>query len=146
MTGSAADAVGDLVDRHPYLDWLGVEVVSAGDGEAVVTLPADDSHRNLSMENPQTIHGGIIATLVDNATGIALRTTFDDPASAKLTTTNLDVNYLRPATDDVTATAEVRRSGGSIGVADVDLTTGAGAEEALVAVGRTTFRLFRGED
>ncbi len=146
MTGSATDAVGRLVDRHPFMDWLGAEVVSAGEGEAVITIPADDKIRNPDMANARTMHGGVIATIVDNATAMAFRTTFEDPEAAELTTTNLDVNYLRPATDDITATAEVIRSGGSMGVADVDVTAAYDGEDVLVAVGRATYRLFRGGD
>jgi uncharacterized protein (TIGR00369 family) len=146
VTGSATDVVGRLVDRHPFMDWLNAEVVSAGDGEAVITIPADDKLRNPDMANARTMHGGIIATIVDNATAMAFRTTFDDPAAAQLTTTNLDVNYLRPATDDITARADVRRAGGSLGVADVDVTAEHEGEAVLVAVGRATYRLFRGAD
>ncbi|MFB6310134.1 MAG: PaaI family thioesterase [Salinirussus sp.] len=143
MTDSTAEAVTNLVDRHPFMSWLGAEVLEAGDGTAVVMIPAADKLRNPDMANDQTMHGGVIASLVDNATSLAFRTTFEDPETAQLTTTNLDVNYLRPATDDVTATATVRRAGRTMGVADVDVTAEHAGETKLVAIGRATYRLFR---
>lgn len=146
VTDSPAEAVTDLVDRHPFMSWLGAEVLSAEDGEAVVRIPADDKLRNPDMANDRTMHGGVIASVIDNATSMALRTTFEDPETAALTTTNLDVNYLRPATDDVTAAATVRRAGRTMGVADVDVTAEHAGETKLVAIGRATYRLFRDGD
>jgi acyl-coenzyme A thioesterase PaaI-like protein len=47
---------------------------------------------------------------------------------------------------DLRATAEVVRAGGSMGVAQVDVTAPTPHGEDTVAVGRASYRLFRGEE
>lgn len=146
MTTPSAAGINEFVDRHGYLSWLGVDVVEIEPDRAVVRIPASDKLRNPVGSHPRPLHGGILATIVDTTSAMALRTTFDDPESAGLTTTNLDVSYLRPAKGDLEATGEVVRAGRSMGVADVSVTseTAEGAEK--VAVGRTNYRLFRGAE
>ncbi|QLK27129.1 PaaI family thioesterase [Natrinema zhouii] len=145
MTGGPTDASGwpeweSFVQRHGYLSWLDLQVEHLEDGEAVLAI-----ERNEDFENPigndgyDPVHGGIVATLIDTASAFALRSTFEDPAEARMTTTDLNVSYLRPATGDLRATADVLRVGGSTGVTDVTV-EGADGE---AAVGRTTYRLFR---
>ena len=138
------DAVpwSDFLDEHGYLAWRGVRIEDAGDGWALMRIPYDE--KLLNPGTGGTVHGGVAATLVDTSSAFALRTTFEDPAAAGLATTDLHVNYLRPARDDLVARAEVVRAGGSIGVTDVTVTsTTPDGEEKPVAVGRTTYRLFR---
>ena len=145
MSRDAAECEGwpewaSFVERHGYLSWLGLEVERLADGEAVLRI-----ERNEDFENPvgndgyDPVHGGIVATLVDTASAFALRTTADRPSELGLTTTDLNVSYLRPATGDLRAEAEVLRVGGSTGVTDVRV-VGADGE---AAAGRTTYRLFR---
>jgi uncharacterized protein (TIGR00369 family) len=140
---TAAEVAG-FVDEHGFLSWLGIEVESVAYGRVRFRLPYDEQFTNLSTWGNQPIHGGVAATLIDTASGFALRTTFEDPAHAGLTTTDLNVKYLRPATDDLTVVAEVERAGDSMGVTDVEVTsTAPDGEEKAVAVGRTSYRLFR---
>lgn len=144
--GAPASVEGfqSAVDRHGYLSWLdlGVEVVD--DGYVRMRVPHDEKLVNPFPEGYERIHGGIAATLVDTASGFALRTTFDDPTDARLTTTDLDVSYLRPASDDLVAGADVVRAGGSMGVVDVRVESrDPDGERTEVAVGRTSYRLFR---
>lgn len=146
MTTGNLEGVQSFIEGHGFLSWLGVTVETVESGRAVLSVPARDALRNLDDGGP--IHGGVVATLVDTASGFALRTTFEDPAEARLTTTDLDVSYLRPATGGLLATAEVVRAGGSMGVVDVsvadaDRAASDGESGDEVAVGRTTYRLFR---
>ncbi|MDY7080840.1 MAG: PaaI family thioesterase, partial [Halobacteria archaeon] len=108
----------------------------------VVSVPHDTKIAN-PVEN-MPIHGGVIATIVDTSSAMALRTTFDDPKKiGGLTTTDLDVSYVRPATDDVYAEAEVVRAGNSVGVTRVTVeSTSPDGDKKEVAVGKTTYRLF----
>ncbi|WP_408957623.1 PaaI family thioesterase [Natrinema sp. 74] len=129
-----------FVKRHGYLSWLDIEVDHLEDGRAVLVIERNEDFENpIDNEGPNPVHGGIVATLIDTASAFALRSTFEDPSTAFLTTTDLNVSYLRPATGDLRAEAEVLRVGGSTGVTDVTV-KGAGGE---AAVGRTTYRLFR---
>ena len=146
-----ADAAAEMqafVDRHGYLSWLGVTVEEAERGRLVMSIPYDEKLVNPDPEGTAVVHGGITATLVDTASGFVLRTTFDDPAEAALTTTDLNVSYLRPATGDLRAEAEVVRAGGSMGVTEVTVTSDRpddGEAPTEVAVGRASYRLFRDE-
>jgi uncharacterized protein (TIGR00369 family) len=68
----------------------------------------------------------------------------EHPTDASLTTTDLNVRYVRPATSDITVTAEVVRSGRTVGVTEAEVTARHEGEEKVVATGGTTYRLFRG--
>ncbi|TYL36812.1 PaaI family thioesterase [Natronococcus pandeyae] len=133
-----------IVDSHDFLSWLGLAVETAERGSVELTMADDDRFRNPFPGDQGPIHGGITATLVDTASGFVLRTTFDDPLEATLTTTDLDVSYLEPATGNVRIEAEVVRAGGTMGVADVTVSSAHDeGGERTIAVGRATYRLFR---
>lgn len=134
----------EFVDGHGYLSWLGVEFDEVAEGRVVMRVPHDEKLMNPDTEDSgASVHGGIAATLVDTSSAFALRTTFDDPSRVALTTTDLDVKYLRPATSDLVAEAEVVRAGGSMGVTDVTVRSEYEGEMVDVAVGATSYRLFR---
>ncbi len=131
---------GSFVERHGYLSWLDIQVESLEDGRAVLVIERDEDFENpVDTDGPNPVHGGIVATLIDTSSAFALRSTFENPSEAHLTTTDLNVSYLRPATGDLRAEAEVLRAGGSTGVTDVSVT----GDDGEAAVGRTTYRLFR---
>ena len=150
-TEGAADALTDahrerlaaFVERHGFLSWLGLRVDRVERGRIAMSIPGDEKLRN---PDSGTVHGGVAASLIDTASGFALRTTFAEPTEASLTTTDLSVSYLRPATADLAVEAEVRRAGRSMGVADMTVTAGLDADRTEVAAGRATYRLFRGEE
>jgi len=138
-------AAVELVERrieeeHGYLSWLNTSVDVVERGRVVLSIPFDDK---LTNSDGGTIHGGVAATLVDTAGGIAQRTAFEDPLSGDVATVNLNANYLRPATGDLRAEATVVRSGGSIGVSDMTVTSATNGDTAEVVVGQGSFRLFR---
>ena len=145
LSTTEVDRLEDIVERHGFFSWLGVELEAVEHGRAVLSVPYDEKFTNLVPGGEANIHGGVAATLIDSASGFALRTTFENPERAGLTTTDLNVSYLRPATDDLTVEAEVVRAGGSMGVTDATVSSIApDGEEKAVAVGRTSYRLFRG--
>jgi uncharacterized protein (TIGR00369 family) len=111
--------------QHEFLSWLGLEVETLELGTAVLRIPYDEKLTNVTPEwldaddTRDPIQGGVASTLIDVAGGIALRPYLDDPVGGSMATINLNVNYLRQATDDLTATAEVVRAGNTVGVAQV---------------------------
>jgi uncharacterized protein (TIGR00369 family) len=149
MTNLSATEQGrleDIVDQHGFFSWLGLDIERIEHGRVVLSVPYDEKFTNLVPGGEANVHGGVAATLIDSASGFALRSTFDEPEKATLTTTDLNISYLRPATDDLTVEAEVVRAGGSMGVTDATVSSIApDGEEKSVAVGRTSYRLFRGE-
>ena len=141
-TGPEVDPeVVEAVGRMELFQWLGLEVESVEPGRATFRVPFDGKLANISSG---TLHGGIAATVIDTASAFALRTTMDDPSDASLTTTDLNVRYVRPARSEITVTAEVVRSGRTVGVTEAEVTAHHEGEEKVVATGGTTYRLFRG--
>jgi len=153
MIDEADDAAAFLqayIDAHGYLSWLGTQVESMERDRLVMTIPFDEKLTNTRPngdddDETANIHGGVAATLIDTAGGIALRPALDDPMEDGVATINLNVNYLRPATGDLIATADVIRSGSSVGVSTVTLESEApDGEMKPVATGQVAYRLFRG--
>ncbi|KYH27862.1 hypothetical protein HAPAU_05370 [Halalkalicoccus paucihalophilus] len=135
-------------DHHDFLSWLGTRVDSLERGRIVMTIPYDEKLTNThpgGNEGHSEIHGGVAATLVDTAGGLALRTTLDEPLDGGVATINLNVNYLERATADLTATAEVVRSGGSVGVSEIRVESETSEGTRPVATGQGAYRLFRGD-
>ena len=130
-----------IEDEHGYLSWLNTKVEAVEPGRIVLRVPFDEKLTNPT--SPPTIHGGVASTLVDTAGGLALHTTLDDPIAGGVATVNLNVNYLRRATADLIATADVVRAGSTIGVSDIVVESG-DDEGGPVAVGQGAYRLFRG--
>lgn len=147
MTAGISQAAVDqlraaIEEEHGYLSWLGTTVDAVEVGRIVLSVPYDEKLTNTT--EPPTVHGGITATLADTAGTLVQRTAFDDPETGGIATINLNVNHLSRATDDLTATATVVRSGGSIGVSEmrVESPTNDGRSET-VAVGQGSFRFYR---
>ncbi|MGY1601588.1 PaaI family thioesterase [Geodermatophilus sp. SYSU D00815] len=114
---------------------LGARAEDAADGRATVGFEAADEHLNPAG----TLHGGVLATLVDTAMGLAVRSTTgegDVPATSQLT-----VTYLRPGTPGpLTVTAQVRTRGEHLTVCDADVEQDGRAIAHAVA----TFALLHG--
>jgi uncharacterized protein (TIGR00369 family) len=91
-------------------------VEQADDGSARIAFEVTDEHLNPAG----TLHGGVLATLVDTAMGTAVRTATgddDNPATSQLT-----VTYLRPGrTGPLSVTARVRTKGEHLTVCEADV-------------------------
>ena len=132
-----SDLAAALAD-HGLFAWLDLEIERVEPGHATFVLPFDEKFANVTSG---TVHGGVTATVIDTASGFALRSTFDDPAGVRLTTTDLNVRYVRPARGDVRVTADVVRAGDSMGVTRCEVTTVHEGERKVVATGGTSCRL-----
>jgi uncharacterized protein (TIGR00369 family) len=95
---------------------LGVADRTAEDGRAWVRLDATEEHLN----EAGTVHGGVLATLVDMAMGHAVRSSTgesDVPATSQLT-----VTYLRPGRPGtLEVTARVSKQGENLTVCEADV-------------------------
>lgn len=136
------------LDQHGFLSWLGATVESVEQGQMVMTIPYDEKLTNSGpgsgdgQEEPNTVNGGIAATLIDTCGGLAVRASLDDPIESGVATIDLNVSYLRPAKGDLTATADVVRIGSTVGVSEVTVVSRKDGNEREVAVGRGSFRIF----
>lgn len=129
--------------EHGFLSWLGFTVETFETDRMVATVPFDDKLTNPT--DPPTVHGGVASTLVDTVGGLVLRPYLEDPIGGDIATISLNVNYLRPAAGDLTATGEVVRAGGSVGVAAVEVESETpDGKRRPVVVGQGAYRLFRG--
>jgi uncharacterized protein (TIGR00369 family) len=99
-----------------FAERLGARAEVADDGSARVGFTAREEHLNQAG----TLHGGVLATLVDTAMGAAVRSTVEDgdvPATSQLT-----VTYLRPGRPgDLSVTARVRTRGEHLTVCEADV-------------------------
>jgi uncharacterized protein (TIGR00369 family) len=136
------EALEAALREHELFRWLDLAVATVEPGRVAFHLPFDETFANISSG---TVHGGTTATVIDTASEFALRSTFDDPAAADLTTTDVNVRYLRPARGDLRVEAEVVRAGESMGVTEAEATTVHEDERTVIATGGTTYRLFRGD-
>jgi len=120
----AHDMEADLrrrVARSAFHAWAGIELVGASPGRVELALEAADHHINLQG----SLHGGMIATLADTATGLAVRSMV--PAGRRHITVQLDVHYLRPGRPGrITAVGTTVRVGTTIAVAEADVTDDGG--------------------
>lgn len=121
--------------RNGFSDFLGIETVDRRRGFARLRLPVRDELLN----GHGTVHGGVLASLVDNAIGAAIATLEADRIVG-LATTDLNISYLNAAKGEaITAEATILESGNTISFGEAELLDDAGD---LVAKGRATFRLF----
>lgn len=135
--------------HHGFLSWLGVAVEAMDSGRVVLRVPYDEKLTNTQFgaedegRHDPPIQGGVAATLVDTAGGIAFRPAMPDPVNDGIATISLDMHYLEPASTDLVATAEVLRHGGTIGVSEVLVESEtADGERTPVATGTGAYRLF----
>ncbi|WP_226482595.1 PaaI family thioesterase [Natrinema amylolyticum] len=139
-----------LDENQEFLSWLGTTVDDVGDGTMTMSIPYDDkltnTRPNAAPDERGDLHGGVAATLIDTVGGLSLRTAMDDPFGTRIATINLNVNYLRPATSDLVATADVIRVGGSVGVSEITVeSTTHDGETKPVAIGQGAYRVFRSD-
>lgn len=99
-----------------FKDTLGIEELGAKDGTARMALDATEDHLN----EAGTVHGGVLASLVDMAMGAAVLSRADDgdvPATSQLT-----VTYLRPGgPGKLEVTAEIRKQGANLTVCEANV-------------------------
>jgi uncharacterized protein (TIGR00369 family) len=113
------DVDPDDLPSPPYYETIGIEITAVEPGSAAGRLPVDESVSAIPGET--VAHGGAVASLADSVGYWAMSAAND---FATTPTLDLRVDYLAPATDDLTATAATLRNGESVGVAAVEVVAG----------------------
>lgn len=109
-------------------------VVQIDDGSARVVLDIDERHLNRN----NGLHGGIIATLLDSASGYAASLAEDGETLAPVTTVSMTVNYISKVTSGrVTGYGRVTGGGHRIVFVDAELI---GKDGVVVATATGTFK------
>ncbi|MCI0917661.1 PaaI family thioesterase [Stutzerimonas stutzeri] len=109
---------------------LGLEILKAEGGEAILSLKMHDGLRNLHGK----LHGGALFSLIDTAMGQASHSLGD--GSPNSVTLECKVNYIRPVTDgELICRAWVVHGGRRTQVLEAEVHQG----EKLVAKAQSTF-------
>jgi uncharacterized protein (TIGR00369 family) len=134
------DFVRGLVDGtlplNTIAETLGYDVTEAERGRVVVTVEPNGTHLNPSG----TVHGGLAATVLDSAMGLAIRTMLEKGIGS--TTLEFKISLLRPITPDtgpIKTQGVVLTCGRRIGTAEGRITD---AQGRLLAHGTTTCLIF----
>ncbi|WP_222195316.1 PaaI family thioesterase [Modestobacter italicus] len=105
-----------MSEQTSFVETLGVHGGTADDGTAHLQLDATDQHLN----EAGTVHGGVLATLVDTAMGRAVRSRTgesDVPATSQLTLT-----YLRPGSPGLLeVTGRISKQGEHLTVCEAEV-------------------------
>lgn len=120
--------------NNPFLESLGVELVSWVDGEAEFRMPIQARHLN----RQGMLHGGLVATLLDAACGYAGLHASEHEEEIHGVTVMLNISYLSAAREGtVIAKGKVTRSGRSLYFVQGTLTSNQGE---LLATAQGTFK------
>lgn len=121
----------------PIAVLMGMWITEVSEGRIIFAAEPAEYHYNPLG----TVHGGVMATLLDSALGCAVQTML--PAGTSYTTLELKVNYLRPITANtgtVYCEGKIIHLGGRIATAEGRLTD---ANGKLYAHGTTTCIILR---
>ena len=122
-----------LLDRSPFIAFLGLKVVEADPAREQVTMTCSMRPEFERGVGTAQWHGGPLAAIIDTVGDYALVMAL----RRGLPTINFRVDYLRPAINTgLVITARVRRAGKSVGVVDVDVFDD---RKVLIAVGRASY-------
>lgn len=120
----------------PVMHMLGTGRLEAEQGRVSVAMTAQEYHYNPLG----SVHGGVLATLLDTAAGCAVHSTL--PAGRGYTSLDLTTRFLRPVTvesGELLCVGTVLSSGRTTALAEARLTDAAGR---LVAHATSTCLLF----
>lgn len=134
LTMKEPDDVAVLPDVAPFAAWLGLETESASQGRAVLRMKPRDEILN----RRSVIHGGVLATMLDSAMARASRTV--EGVSELGGTTDLHVQYMRPALGELRVEAWVEHAARTLSFCRAEIRDASGE---LVAAGSASLRLRR---
>ncbi|MEX3955856.1 PaaI family thioesterase [Trinickia sp. EG282A] len=97
---ASADSHPQAIES-PFVDHLGVRLVSAADGVSEVVLALDESHLNTW----RIAHGGVTMTLADAALATAARSLADDGVG--VVTVEMKINFMQPGRGELRAYGRV---------------------------------------
>jgi uncharacterized protein (TIGR00369 family) len=119
----------------PIAELLGMRLVSAGSGEAIIVMDVSEQHANPMG----TLHGGVLCDLADLAMGAAYASTLAENES--FTTLELKINFLKPVWNArLRANGRVVRSGRTVALIECDVMDETGS---LVARASSTCLVLR---
>jgi uncharacterized protein (TIGR00369 family) len=128
---AALKSMQSYLDISPFQRWLGLKVEATDNGK--LTLGIDWREEFVSNPHSKSMHGGILATLIDLGGLYAVLTT----KSVATATVDLRVDYHRPASGGrLRSTSRIIKLGSKISTAETEIIGGDGK---LVASGRGVY-------
>jgi len=91
LSTSQATWTRQLAAKMPFYKYMGIQLTGLAWGRSEIKLRAGKE----LTQNAGFAHGGVSASLIDSAVGLALCTMID--RADLITTINLEVNFLAPA-------------------------------------------------
>jgi len=132
ITNSGISNTGTADSGFRHL--LGLQVMELGAGRAVMELVISPQHLN----SHGSLHGGVLATMIDNTGGLAGCHCHASGRLRKAVTLSLTTSFIAAASSGTVRAVGLKRSGGRrIFVATTEVTDEAGN---LVAIGEATYR------
>ncbi|MEW9672988.1 PaaI family thioesterase [Ammoniphilus sp. 3BR4] len=117
----------------PFWDYIGMKEMIIENGYAELRI---DITSNLHQRRG-SVHGGVLATLIDGAVGSAVRSVLSEEEISP--TVELKINYIRPAVGEyLIAKAKLYHRGGKLAVGQAEIFD---SNEKLVAIGTATFMI-----
>ncbi len=124
--------------RQKTMRWIGAQLTDVRPGYAEVTLP----WREEFTQQSNSIHGGILATIGDNAGGYAAWTL--EPNDANMLAVEFKINILGAAKGDpIIARGSVVKHGRTLTISRVDIFSVAKGLEKLCAIMQQTLLCIR---
>lgn len=124
-----------LIDQSQFHQLFRPEVLEVDYSQLQLTIRMKMSEKLERQPGTDQWHGGAVAAVIDTVGCYGLAMLAHEP----LPTIDFRTDYLRPAENtDLTATAQVRKAGRTVGVVDVDVIDDRGK---LIAVGRACFSI-----
>jgi uncharacterized protein (TIGR00369 family) len=140
MSMAGIDYLQEMLHHHiprpPIAELMQIDLTSAEPGRVILTCATDESMYNATG----TVHGGVVATLLDTAAGCALLSTL--PQGNGLMSAEIKVNYLRavhPSRGMLTATGTVVKAGSRVGFTEGVVTDALGV---VIATASSTLLIF----
>jgi uncharacterized protein (TIGR00369 family) len=123
-------AIRSRASSSAFSQWMGFRLLDIDDGLSRVAIDLEPHHLN-----PGGIaHGGVIATILDGAIGLALRTKIGDRGHV---TVQLDIHYISPVSSGtLIAQGRAVHSGSRVGYGEAEVFADDGR---LIAKGAATF-------
>ncbi len=120
-------------NENPFWEYIRLEVLSSSNGTAVVKCNVFENILNSSS----SVHGGVLATLIDTSIGTAVKSTLDSNQST--VTVDLNIKYIKPARGDaLLAKASLSHKGGKLAFSTSEIFDD---QNNIVAIGSATFMI-----
>ena len=133
LSASQATWIRQLAAKMPFYRYMGIRLTRLGWGRSEIRMRVGKG----LTQNAGFAHGGVSASLIDSAVGLALCTMIDKVDL--ITTIDLEVNFLAPAKPGLlTARGEIIHKGKRIAVGDAKVTDENGR---LVSKGTATYMI-----